>query len=162
MKGINAWFARGHNKADGYLTIQDDKGVPITYQGVTFKRIPVTSGQAGFYSTDWVSGKSPTPRGKWRLWTFCYQRGQNPTGTDKIGQFYPISSGENSQFIYSLDGKHLRDAVGLHPDNKWKGTIGCTAVREDLYNEYFVPLAAFLDYLHSIGIKWIPYNVIGG
>ena len=147
----SAWFDRGRGALLGKFTLQDEAGVKA------FDKIPCNSGQFGYLSTDWVSGKSPTPRGTWRLWTHSYNRGMKP-GYSGIGEFFPISSGDEPSLIHGPDGI-TRIGVGFHPENGIPGSIGCIAVQP--YDE-FLKMADALHRLNAAGIPWIPLHVIGG
>lgn len=101
------------------------------------KRHPARSGQPdkpgmAYQSTSWISGKSPIPYtdelggGRYYLWTTPL-RNRGQFDNKGIGWFYPISSSpNNSKLIQS--GVKMRQSIGLHPENMWKGSEGCVVL----------------------------------
>lgn len=154
---IRAFFDRDPKSIYGWFTIQEQHDDGTITKPIN--RIPVTSGQVGYTHTDWVRGKSPTPRLKsgLRLWTHSVNRGER-AGETGIGEAFPISSGDDPFLIQGPRGQ-IRLAVMFHHDNKWPGTAGCTATRKDREKDFDM----VRDYLYGLnkrGIKWIQFDVV--
>lgn len=155
MKVI-ARYKRIKDSIDGLFSIiaYDNSGKEI----LAFNNLPARSGQYGFRNSSWHTGKSPIPyshevaggqlyihlltilqQGKWAL--------QDPKG---IGENRLISSSPNDPYTIhhaTLDKK--RTAVGIHPENWWKGSAGCVVlVNDTLFQKMRILLArTFINYV---------------
>lgn len=143
-KTVKAYFDR----KKGFFTLNED-GKEI------FKQLPARSGQRGFENTDWVTGKSPCPKGDLLLWLSPKDVGVLPKGKG-IGEFYPISSGEfDRNTISESNGNRKRLYVGLHPENAFAGSAGCIVLLWDTPDKKAKMLALF-KYLKELR-KEMPY-----
>jgi hypothetical protein len=113
-----------------------------------FERLPVATGQFPFLdggADDWVQGKGGTPYGSFWMTTKKEPLQMEPKGSP----FYVISSEKGSRIIKGPNGKQRSD-IGLHKENQYPGSAGCTVLlhdtpeRECLVNALF----AYLDTLH--------------
>lgn len=130
-----AFFDRKDDTIDGFFTIIDTRKP----DSKVFNRLPARSGQAGYTHSSWIRGKSPIPfskeLGKTELMIHM-QRPQNfeqwplPAG---VGEFWFISnSTKDPQTIQDPSNpKFERVAVGLHPENLYKGSAGCIVLLHD-------------------------------
>lgn len=133
-----AFYDRRGDTIEGKLTIQDSDGNPV------FKRLHARSGQMSGVGSNWMRGKSPIPFSDnvltQKLWLWLQP--VNPftkAGETGIGEFYPISSGENKRIIQGPRPELVRWDIGLHAENKWKGSAGCIVIvdTEKAYREVF-------------------------
>lgn len=150
-----AYFKRGTTSCDGLFTLQYAENGKVISK--PFDRIHARSGAPSFYNTEWVGGKSPIPRGTFHLWLASNNRGQD-AGSYGIGEFFPISSDDSKIYIREDQcagwGPHpvgveprKRSEIGLHEENKWKGTAGCIAI---VNTDDFDRIKAFL---HKLGVN---------
>lgn len=142
---VTVYFQRGRGTIDGILTVQ------AAYNGKPFKRfeqIPVRSGQQSHADLEWIRGKSPIPFGDWFLHLASYKPDQWPGDSDNIGEFFPISSSPiQTQIIYK--GHLKREAIGLHPENNFKGSAGCIVALHDT-PEYKASVSGLFQYLRTL------------
>lgn len=128
---IRAFYDRQPGTITGAFTLQSGT-VKL------FDRLPARSGQRGHEGTSWIRGKSPIPFGEMRLWLSSLNRGQM-AGERGIGEFFPISSGDNRRLIAWRElgegpapgGTGERWDVGLHPENALPGSLGCIVLLTD-------------------------------
>lgn len=125
-----------------------------------FDKLPMASGQFGYLAggrQDWVKEKSPTPIGVYWLSTKKEPLGMEPYGTP----FYCISDTQGARTIFSPDRKVIREAIGLHLENRFPGTVGCTALLHDTNTREQQAYLLFkeLDRLYAAGITHIKVKV---
>jgi len=143
-----AFFKRSLSNVDGVFTIQDLDGNAI------FKRLPARSGQAGFTKGSWTRGKSPIPFGTHYIRIAKPNQEGQWAGDNGIGEFWPIYNVEsNTRLIKQADGKGERWDVGLHPENKHKGSAGCIVLINETQaqKKELVRLSKFLKSLIAQG-----------
>jgi len=156
---IRVFFQRHQGTNEGWLTvIEDGKKV--------FTRLPCRTGQASAIGQEfeWTRGRGPIPAlDPLYLWTSANLNGGKmfPTSREGIGRFYHISSGGNKQVI-SKPGTSMtyRVAIGIHPENGFKGSAGCVVLIHDLpsQRENVKKLFAYLDGLAARGIKRVRFT----
>lgn len=146
---VKAYFDR----EKGHFTLNVD-GVE------KFKQLPARSGQRGFENTNWVTGKSPCPKGKLYLWLHPKDMGVLPKNKE-IGEFYPISSSpDNMNIIQEENGSRKRLYVGLHPENAFAGSAGCVVLLWDTLDKK-LKMEALFAFLRGLSktIKYIELEV---
>jgi hypothetical protein len=177
-----AFLDRNTTNINCLFTIQDEKGVKF------INRMPCTSGQQSTFKaaskfssgsekwhyyqnwSRWNGGKglaSPIPfsvrAGKFRLWTKAINKGLK-AGATGIGEFYPISTGDNPRLIQDpANPSQFRYDIGLHPENMLPGTLGCIGAKvEDspLWANQWLRLSKFMAELHKQGIQYIDLIVL--
>jgi hypothetical protein len=120
-----------------------------------FKRLPAASGQSGYTyggNGDWIRGKGPTPFGTHWMSTKKEKMVESPVGTP----FYLFSTVKGSRLLLRGNGDY-RENCGLHFDNLWLGSIGCTALRRTIEAQL---LFDKLDMLYIQGIEYIKVVVL--
>lgn len=128
---FKAYFDRDVNNVNGLFSIVDASGVKV------FNRLPVRSGQAGFTHTSWTSGKSPIPFSKELsaplriLLNHPNQEGQWPATPGGIGEFWLITNVPGTDLIRGKEAGHVRQAIGCHPENAYRGSAGCIVFLHD-------------------------------
>ena len=124
-----AFFDRDTTTVDGWFTIQEfnRKTGRVTK---LINRVAARSGQAGYTDTDWVTGQSPIPRGTHTLYTAPLNKGQD-AGATGIGEFYPIDNCGDRTSIWTANRRFRRLNIGLHEENKWRGSAGCVVIVKD-------------------------------
>lgn len=148
------YFDKSLKSITGVLTMQvvevvDGKNKVHTL----FKRLPVLSGQAGFEGTDWIRGKSPIPFGRHKISTKSVPLQMEPRGTP----FFPIySHSKDKNTIWSPDKKYKREAIGLHYENRFPGSVGCVVGLPKDFKDLF----DFLRNLNQKGIEEIEFIVL--
>lgn len=156
MVTYKAWY----DKDKGLFTIQDDKGVPV------FKRLPVRSGQRGFLNKPWVRSKGAIPTnkqvagGKLYLHTTPIKDPKGDFNNNGIGLFFPISDSlDQTLMIRGVNAGELREAIGLHPENRWVGSLGCIVVVWWRSKKRIEKLFDWLKSLAKQGVKAIELEV---
>jgi hypothetical protein len=156
MTTYKAWY----DKKKGLFTIQDAKGVPV------FKRLLVRSGQRGFLNSPWVRQKGAIPTnkqvagGKLYIHTTSIKDPKGDFNNDGIGLFFPISDSlEQTLQIRGLKDRELREAIGLHPENKWDGSLGCIVLVWWKSKARIEKLFSWLQELNKQGVKAIELEV---
>lgn len=128
-----AYFKRGLTSCEGVLTIQKSENGQVVEKPIN--QILTRSGHPDFFNREWVRAKSPCPRGLFRLWLTPTNKGI-AAGQTGIGEFYPMSS-DDSRFNINENecgpmpvGATIRrrSQIGLHEENKWRGSAGCLVV----------------------------------
>ena len=120
-----AYFKRRQDTIEAVFTLHRD-GVPVTFKGQTFERMPARSGQFGSTNTSWQRGKSPIPLGRHYLWLK-----PRPLLMTPGGDFFPISSSKsNDRLITNKDGLERWD-IGVHKENDKPGSAGCIVLLVD-------------------------------
>lgn len=157
MPQTTFYVKRRRGTIDAVLTVQrvEDDGTLIK----VFDKLPVRSGQYPFVhggGEDWVQGKGPTPVGTWLLSTQREALQFQPVGTP----FYCLSSNPGERIMHGPNGA-VREDAGLHLDNRFPGTIGCTAFVVDTTAQETEAYKVFtyLDELHAAGIPCVRYKV---
>ena len=125
-------------KKAGQLTVQDDNGIPITFNGFTFKQLPVRSGQAGYLNAPWTRSRGAIPynhqvkSGKLYIHLQPVKDPRGDFNNNGIGLFFPISdSTEQTKTIKGFFSREVRFDIGLHPENKYQGSQGCIVLLWD-------------------------------
>lgn len=115
------FFDRNASGVDGKLTLLrlNDDG---THEPV-FKQVKARSGQAGFTHTNWVNSKSPIPYGDFWMTTTPVPLQMEPRNTP----FFAIGSDPKNIGVIKI-GKGKRTAIGLHKENRFKGSAGCIVI----------------------------------
>jgi hypothetical protein len=155
---VRAFYDRRKDSIEGLFTL-------IVNGKTVFKQLAARSGQNGSQSTNFVSGKSPIPLiGKETEYVISTQAISNgatiPTG-GQIGRFYPIcTSLKNRMRIVFPQGE--RFAIGLHPENAFKGSLGCIVLVVETAKQVKEVLALFrmLDNFYKKGIEGIRLTVL--
>lgn len=149
-----AYYDRQPGTISGWFTLQNNEGKKI------FTRLSARSGSYAAVNFDWVRGKSPIPYGRHRLWLNPVNRGQW-AGSKGIGEFFPVSNGDNPRLIAGPNGGERWD-IGLHPENGIPGSAGCTVLLADTIprkNE----VRKLFDFLYDLkeqGYSYIDYLVL--
>lgn len=148
------FFDRSDSTIKGVLTLQrvvNGKVIKV------FDKLPVASGQRGSTETDWENRKSPTPYGVHWLRTKAVPLQMSPRGTP----FFPIGSTQTNIGVIRGPQGQLRVNCGLHLENEFPGTWGCTAL-EHYTEEQSRNAWALFHYLESLWPmeKYIPYEVL--
>jgi hypothetical protein len=161
-----AFFARRAGK----FTIQDEKGVAVSFNRTVFKQLTALSGQRAFQNTSWIRNQSPIPYSREVLGGKLYLHTKavvNPEGTFSlkgIGRAYYISSSPNDATkIFAKDGIHIRTFIMLHPDNLTEGSAGCIVlpwINRPRLKKQAEALFAYLDSLNAKGIPFIELEVV--
>jgi hypothetical protein len=144
-----AHFARYSDTIEGEFTLFGPGDVRL------LDRVLTRSGQRGWTHTHWERGKSPIPPGVYRLWMTPYNKGQKP-GARGVGEFYPISTGDNKSLIVHPLAKLQRVGIGDHDENLIPGSAGCTVTVKD--PDWERKRAIYAE-IRKQGIQWIPLNV---
>jgi hypothetical protein len=124
--------------------------------------IRCNSGQPGFENTDFVRGKSPTPRGN--HWLYTKQKNPKaalPSKANEIGPSFCIGGETDDTTILGANGQ-FRKNIELHFDQKnpsLRGSAGCPAISQDDKKDAD-KLYAALDEAHKKGIKKVPFIVV--
>ncbi|HWT40374.1 MAG TPA: hypothetical protein VN081_03870 [Dongiaceae bacterium] len=151
----SAWYSRG----SGHFTLQRTVNGKLE---VLFKQLPARSGQAGC-PVEWIPRKSPIPFGTWRLNLDSIKAGRDEH-YDGIGEFFPISSGDNQRILQGGLPGQVRYDVGLHWENQFPGSWGCV-VLVDSTPEEIAQIRALFKTLRELydpdGLKYIPLHVVG-
>ena len=151
---LTAYFDRDKSGIDGFFTLQqviDGKATKL------FERLPARSGQRGFTHIEWVRGKSAIPFGPFRLWTDSIKP-EKKASFDGIGEFFPISNGDNKRLIQGT-GTAQRWDIGLHRENQYPGSAGCIVLldnRPDLDDK----VTRLFAFLRSQEVPYIELNVL--
>lgn len=150
-----AYFDRMPGNIHGVLTLQYVTSLGFIKK--VFDKLAVSSGQRGYEDGNWTQGKSPTPYGAYWLSTKYEPLQFEPKGSP----FHVLSSVPGSRIIKGPDGKQ-RENAGVHLENKYEGTIGCTALLNDTVERACLADAffAYLDALNEAGVKHIRYVVL--
>ena len=148
------YLDRTSDTTQGVLTLQrvaSDKVIKV------FERLPVASGQNGYDDPNWENRKSPTPFGSYWLRTKSVPLQMTPRGTP----FFPIGSDRKNIRVIKGPGGKIRTEVGLHLENEFPGTWGCTALLHDT-EQRAREAWALMHYLESLwpNEQYIPYIVI--
>jgi hypothetical protein len=117
----DAYFDRSTSGIEGAFTLQKVEGGKAIK---LFERLSARSGQRGWTNKEWMRSKSAIPFGTFRLWTDSIKQEKKST-FDGIGEFFPISSGENKNVIQGFTPDMQRVAIGLHRENQYPGSAGC-------------------------------------
>jgi hypothetical protein len=105
-----------------------------------FEKLGMRSGQIGHEATDWIRGKSGTPRGSHIIWLdYALQPGKLPEEDPQtIGEFWNISTSKENRSKIWEPGKGERWDIGAHLDNDWstrlfykKGSAGCPVFKRN-------------------------------
>lgn len=146
------------NNIKGSLSIivREDNGAVNEF--LSIRDIRTRTGRPNRGNTKGISAVSPIPDGKFLIWNFkkfIQQLGQfNPKGGE-IGHFYYISDTKTNH-LNIKDGKTIRVAIGLHPENDFEGSAGCIVVVShaqfkkivDLFNRFpecHIPLTVWTE-----------------
>jgi len=123
-----AYYDRTKGSINGFFTLQTVFNGQIVK---AFKRLPARSGQIKKANESWSYG-SPIPFSVeiapkiYKLWLRGqYQPGQW-AGHAGIGEFWQISTEDDKVTILSGQGKKL--AVGVHPENRFPGSLACVVL----------------------------------
>lgn len=132
MSEMTGFIKRFRNSVDCLFTLHEwEEGQLIEH----FTRLPARSGQAGYTNTNWFRGKSPIPIGEHWLHLSPRQTGQKGGASQEtstgIGEFWPISSDLNQTSIIWGPNGEIREHIGLHWENRWKGSAGCPVLQWD-------------------------------
>lgn len=129
-----AYYDRRDKTIEGLFTLKSSNPAD---EADNLIRLPARSGQRGYEGTSWERGKSPIPVGKYWLWV---GRGKDigvQPGRTGIGEFYPISSGDDPRLIINVGrpmpkkNRLFRQDIGLHPENALPGSAGCIVILKD-------------------------------
>lgn len=151
------YIKRTRGSLYGVVTLQRVVNGQVTK---LFDKLPMASGQVGYLAggrQDWAKSKSPTPIGEYWLSTKKEPLLMEPFGTP----FYCLSDVQGRRTITSPDKAVIREHIGLHLENRFPGTIGCTALLHDTNQRDQLANLLFkeLDRLHAAGIKHIRTKV---
>lgn len=135
-------------------------------------KIPFNSGQFGFQSTNWYTGRSPVPfssevkGGKYYLHLKPVHNSPGSYFSEGkgIGTFYPLSnSKKDAYWITSKDGKSKRGFIGIHPEDINTGTEGCVGlVRYTQKNvDDITEMFDDFDIMRQNGFRTIEVSIIG-
>ena len=144
---------------DGYLT--------FVTPYITYKRLPIRIGQIGYGGTNWVWARSPIPllqdvisKKLFLHLQHVVKNGETHPLSNKpsgIGWFWPISDSKDQvRQIRGRDGQ--RGGIGLHAENKVKGSAGCPVVVWDTPEQKQAAerLMYHLEMLRKDGMETIP------
>lgn len=138
-----AYFDREPTTIDGLFSLQAIQidGQTLQVEGVRplFQKLPARSGQRGYTHIDWAAAKSPIPYSNswppaldYRLWLEPRNPEMFPSKPNGIGRFWPISNTPGDMALTKNPlGAGMRRDLGLHPDNAFPGSAGCTVLRHD-------------------------------
>jgi hypothetical protein len=141
------FYDRNENTVDGFLTLIkiDDDGTVTN----VFKKLAARSGQAGHTKTSWTRGKSPIPYGTHKMTTKPTPLWMEPVGTP----FFAIGSLiEKIRVIFS--GESERWDIGLHLENRFKGSAGCVVVVDRTQG------MILFDYIKKLDERYIDFIVL--
>jgi len=128
---FTAYFDRNPEDINGLFTVQDHDG------GKLFNRLPARSGQPGFTNTSWIRGKSPIPysgelnSNELKIWLKKPQQFEQWPKASGIGEFWAISNSDDMRTIRGISKDFIRQDIGLHPENMYKGSAGCIVLVHD-------------------------------
>lgn len=149
------YIQRIRGQKNGVLTLQYAED-GLAYKA--FDKLKIATGQTGYNDggpDDWVTSKGGTPEGDWFLRLKKQPLQMEPKGTP----FYVMESNPGTGVLIGPEGKR-RTAVGLHLENQYPGTAGCTALLWDTpqRKKLAYMLFDYLDWL-SADLKHIPVRV---
>lgn len=143
---MSAYFKRDRDTIYGVFTIQSDTGRKV------FDRIKARSGQSAFTDSYWVTGKSPCPPGRFKLYTDSVNQGAK-AGRYGIGESFPIGN-VHRDVIQSKSGRSRRTLIRLHEENTYPGSAGCIVIVEE--EEW----KKVMEFLHSLKEEFIWIEVL--
>lgn len=149
-----AYFDRKDDSIYGVFTLQYYDPVARKVTKV-FERLPASSGQTRWLRTNWTTGKSPTPYGAHWMATSPVPLLMTPRGTD----FFPIGTTQANIGVIQGPKGQRRTEVGLHMENEYPGTAGCTALLVNSPERRKKVLELF-DYLKHLDEPFIGYVVL--
>jgi hypothetical protein len=155
---IRAFYDRKKDSIEGLFTL-------VVNGKTVFKQLAARSGQNGYQSTNFVSGKSPIPllgrETEYVISTQAISNGATIPTDGQIGRFYPICTSlkDRMRIVFS---EGSRFAIGLHPENAFKGSLGCIVLVVDTPERIKAVLELFrmLDNFYIKGIKGVRLTVL--
>lgn len=153
-----AHYDRKSGTIDGLFTLMLD-GQPYQIGKKKLQRLGARSGQSRCADTNFTRGCSPIPHleenrknkkpTEYWLWTHSIDE-YKPAGAAGIGWFFPISNTGSPE--RTMFGKFVRIALGLHPENRKRGSAGCIVI---LSWAEFIIIGEVLKALNKKGVKRI-------